>query len=565
MLSTAGVAELKARDATGSKSAGIAFESEQDLMDQAYAEKQAARAAAAAAAAAASADDLPALQTVAETAVPMSLDEEAAAALLNDAASMPRSAPALPSAEQQEAFARAAPILIANALPGNNKMLSEEERLALDVDLRPDEATLEDYARVPISEFGAGMLRGMGWAGLGDPIGGINKAVCEPVQFAARGERMGLGATFAKVKDKDNRAGKRILKPGETREAVGVVRVGGAAAASSSGGAAGPTAAELKAKSLRSLGSRLIQVHSQQLRVGALVEIMDGPHRRSYAKIVSFADPASVAHVDDVAITVRLNLSGEVVDLLRGQVEILDERAIPDDHPAFETAEGRAKRIERENKEMAARGAQRDERKEDAAAGSKRDRSSRTEDDASNKKHRSDRDRDRSRDRDRDRSSSKRSRSRERRDHHSSSSSSRHASSSAHSSSSHSSSAASASSAGPPRWVRAHIRVRIVSSSFAGGAYYNTKGTVVDVSSSAHILVRPDGGGKIIEGLAERQLESVIPPAGQARVMILRGEHRGSVGKLIQKQTDKARAVVQMEEDLNILTVDFDDISEYVA
>ena len=29
----------------------------------------------------------------------------------------------------------------------------------------PDEATLEDYEKVPVEEFGAALLRGMGWNG----------------------------------------------------------------------------------------------------------------------------------------------------------------------------------------------------------------------------------------------------------------------------------------------------------------------------------------------------------------------------------------------------------------
>ena len=34
----------------------------------------------------------------------------------------------------------------------------------MNTDLRPSEATLEDYKSVPIEQFGLAMLRGMGWA-----------------------------------------------------------------------------------------------------------------------------------------------------------------------------------------------------------------------------------------------------------------------------------------------------------------------------------------------------------------------------------------------------------------
>ncbi|WPH03635.1 Hypothetical protein R9X50_00651800 [Acrodontium crateriforme] len=41
--------------------------------------------------------------------------------------------------------------------------VTEEEAFQRDYDTAPDMATLEDYARVPVEEFGAALLRGMGW------------------------------------------------------------------------------------------------------------------------------------------------------------------------------------------------------------------------------------------------------------------------------------------------------------------------------------------------------------------------------------------------------------------
>jgi hypothetical protein len=51
--------------------------------------------------------------------------------------------------------------------------LTEEDAFQTDVTEAPDMATLEDYARVPVEQFGAAMLRGMGWKD-GDGIG-LNK------------------------------------------------------------------------------------------------------------------------------------------------------------------------------------------------------------------------------------------------------------------------------------------------------------------------------------------------------------------------------------------------------
>jgi hypothetical protein len=51
--------------------------------------------------------------------------------------------------------------------------LTEEDVFQNDVTEAPDMATLEDYTRVPVEQFGAAMLRGMGWKD-GDGIG-LNK------------------------------------------------------------------------------------------------------------------------------------------------------------------------------------------------------------------------------------------------------------------------------------------------------------------------------------------------------------------------------------------------------
>lgn len=39
----------------------------------------------------------------------------------------------------------------------------ETEAFREDVKTRPDEATMEDYERVPVEQFGAALLRGLGW------------------------------------------------------------------------------------------------------------------------------------------------------------------------------------------------------------------------------------------------------------------------------------------------------------------------------------------------------------------------------------------------------------------
>ncbi|KFH62389.1 hypothetical protein MVEG_11598 [Podila verticillata NRRL 6337] len=69
----------------------------------------------------------------------------------------------------------------------------------------PNEATLEDYEKVPVEEFGAALLRGMGWNG--DAKGS------EAIEFNRRPALLGLGA---RPKEPEPIT-KKYIKPGESR------------------------------------------------------------------------------------------------------------------------------------------------------------------------------------------------------------------------------------------------------------------------------------------------------------------------------------------------------------
>jgi len=116
------------------------------------------------------------------------------------------------------------------------------------------------------------------------------------------------------------------------------------------------------------------------------------------------------------------------------------------------------------------------------------------------------------------------------------------------------------------RWVRPHIRVRIISKKLGGGSYYNKKARVEDVVSQSAFIVVMEEGGKLVEDVHEGDVETVIPKVG-GRVLILTSakEHRGEIGKLLEKNVSKAKAFVQLEGDTEILEVSFDDIAEYLG
>ncbi len=86
--------------------------------------------------------------------------------------------------------------------PGSNSRLeyqNENDRFKADLLSRPDVATLDDYAAVPVEDFGAAMLRGMGWKEGGkvgkQRAGATNSVVKEkPRVVERRPALLGIGA-----------------------------------------------------------------------------------------------------------------------------------------------------------------------------------------------------------------------------------------------------------------------------------------------------------------------------------------------------------------------------------
>jgi G-patch domain len=72
--------------------------------------------------------------------------------------------------------------------------ISENDAYRRAIEAAPDVSTLEDYERIPVEEFGAALLRGMGWKE-GD---GKNGKVERPKEVKRRQNLLGLGATELK-------------------------------------------------------------------------------------------------------------------------------------------------------------------------------------------------------------------------------------------------------------------------------------------------------------------------------------------------------------------------------
>jgi hypothetical protein len=127
-------------------------------------------------------------------------------------------------------------------------------------------------------------------------------------------------------------------------------------------------------------------------------------------------------------------------------------------------------------------------------------------------------------------------------------------------------------------WVQPHLHVRIISKTVGKGAFYNQKGVVVDVVSRSRFIVKMDESGRIVEDLKAKHVETVLPKAagrvaqGSAgtswpvKVMVLalsRDDDERGLGVLLEKASGKA--LVQLDQDLAIVTVPFDRVCEYVG
>ncbi|KAK2467861.1 hypothetical protein APHAL10511_000156 [Amanita phalloides] len=104
--------------------------------------------------------------------------------------------------------------------------VSEAEALRQDIEELPEVATLEDYDRVPVSQFGAAMLRGMGWND-SSATSQNGKDHVKPYLPQARPALLGIGAKEKEIfddgsrKKKDNRRPERRYVPVVRKEREG--------------------------------------------------------------------------------------------------------------------------------------------------------------------------------------------------------------------------------------------------------------------------------------------------------------------------------------------------------
>jgi len=111
-------------------------------------------------------------------------------------------------------------------------------------------------------------------------------------------------------------------------------------------------------------------------------------------------------------------------------------------------------------------------------------------------------------------------------------------------------------------WVHENLRVRIVTEDF-GTKYFRKKGLIIAVESCWYFAMRMDDGKrKVLRNVVEADVETYVPRVGN-RVEILNGEYKGYRGIIREKRKEKGIAFVQVDDELEIVKLPFDDICSF--
>ncbi|KAK2897324.1 G-patch domain and KOW motifs-containing protein [Channa argus] len=117
----------------------------------------------------------------------------------------------------------------------------------------------------------------------------------------------------------------------------------------------------------------------------------------------------------------------------------------------------------------------------------------------------------------------------------------------------------------PPSWLQRDLKVRFVDKAFKGGRYYNSKMCVEDVLTPTTCVCRTEEG-RLLDDVKQDMLETIVPKSECDSVMVVLGEHKGQVGRILQRDKNKCRAMVQLDRyEEKVFTMDYDSICHYLG
>ena len=113
-------------------------------------------------------------------------------------------------------------------------------------------------------------------------------------------------------------------------------------------------------------------------------------------------------------------------------------------------------------------------------------------------------------------------------------------------------------------WLCESIRVRIISSKYKNGKYYNKKANIVDVIDPMTCNCTTDEG-KLLEGVRQKDIETIIPKEINTTVKVVQGRHAGRRGKLLEKNKAKGSCYVQLTNEHDARKFYYDEVSQFVG
>ncbi|XP_068195875.1 G-patch domain and KOW motifs-containing protein [Antennarius striatus] len=117
----------------------------------------------------------------------------------------------------------------------------------------------------------------------------------------------------------------------------------------------------------------------------------------------------------------------------------------------------------------------------------------------------------------------------------------------------------------PISWLQRDLKVRFIDKAFKGGRYYNSKMRVEDVLTPATCVCRTEEG-RLLDNVKQDMLETIVPKSEYDTIKVVLGEHRGQVGRILQRDKNKCRAMVQLDQfEEKVFTLDYDCICQYVG
>lgn len=433
---------------------------------------------------------------------------------------------------------------------------SETLKYQRDLKHRADDISVhsQSYVNVPIAEFGAAMLRGMGWKGQSNKNDEKEKDGNNSKTFNPRPHRLGLGATPLppSMRNGDKGSNKRHrAKKGGTMDDLAHIE---------------------KEKEEERIWEQKMEEKKRNdvqitLQVGSIVQIRkdydDNQQSGKRAKMMKIAGVPGLNRV-------LIRYEGEDIDVSvkKSDVVLVDKETLEKDpfhekplRGENEKSLSKEKRKRRGRSNSSSQSRERSQmkksRRDQHHHSHSRDRSNSTENKRSSKdkKSRKERARQRHEEKSRDRKSHKRSDdASSRRDTHDyyddrKSKKARY---------DHKNDTAAISE----HWLTPNIRVRVISKKVAKGRQYKQKGVVMDVLHHGNDAVLHMDNGEVIESIPERYLETALPKVG-GNVMILTGSNQFAKGKLLERNSNKGIAVIQLFDNMNVVTLSLDDISEW--